>query len=141
MMSTAAHRCVPPRFTPDEAAVARAAAVANLTPYQIASALKRPPRMVIWNLEKMSLAPPRAPAPVVLDAPKPQARLLWLMLQDRRFKHAMLAAIKAGHENPFVGVFRSKRSETFARSIRPTPIALRSSAGWMADPVSSRQGG
>lgn len=53
---------------------------------------------------------------------------------DRAFKTAMLAAIKGGAENPFIGVFRTKGKARYVPTVRAaSDSGYRSSAGYTAD--------
>ena len=87
---------------------------------EVAVALHKTPGSIRWKLGQLGLGrtschptgPSGAQQPAY-DDEHPRRRF-----GDRLFKEAMLAAIKAGLERPFVGVIRS-RSTRYIRRIHP----------------------
>lgn len=100
---------------------------AGIRPEHMAEALRKTPGSVRWKLNQLGLAtqpcaPPGSPKPRYEERNTESRR------GDLAFKRAMLAAIKAGTENPVIGVVKSTSLRVIPR-IPPSPaIQYRSSA-------------
>jgi hypothetical protein len=97
----------------------------------LAEALGKTPGSIAWRLNKLGLLKISLRPTGTGNFRTYEYETLVRMQGDRRFKLAMLAAIKAGLEDPIIGVVRD-RSARYIPTVRPpSPVEYRSSAAWL----------
>jgi hypothetical protein len=123
------------RWTRDEEAALRTAHRDGAGPREIAALLDRSPRSVRRKLTSLGLATLPFAGP---GAPKPQresaaAERAAARRGDFAFRRAMLKAIAAGTESPFVGVIKTPGAPFARPAPPPSASGYRSSAAMCAE--------